>query len=301
MAKTSMQIQEEITNKIIESLKSGTIPWRKPWSTSPNCGAPTNVISGNMYRGINPLLLELHRQEYDYSCKWYATYKQWTDLGAKVLRRPEHTKPGKWGCGIIYFSRIKKKKENPSTGGEEVEVEFAMLKQYSVFNAEQVELPDHLRHLIDAEPETQNHEFVDYAPAEIAIEATGADIRFGGNKCYYSLNTDHIQMVPKHRFEFEKDYYSTVLHELSHWSEKRCEWTGNYAEGELRAEIAAAFMCSELKIPQSDDLSNTQAYLASWLKSLENDPRFIFKASTAASKAADFILSFSRQADPVTV
>ena len=106
-------------------------------------------------------------------------------------------------------------------------------------------------------------------------------------------------MVPKHHFGSEKEFYSTVLHELSHWSEKRCDWTGNYAEGELRAEIAAAFMCSELQIPQSDDLSNTQAYLASWLKSLQDDPKFIFKASTAASKAADFVLSFSRQTEPV--
>ena len=300
MAKNSKQIQEEITNKIIESLKSGTIPWRKPWNTSPNCGAPTNVVSGRAYGGINPILLELHRQEYDFSCKWYATYKQWQDLGAKVLHRPDHVKPGEWGAGIIYYAPIKKTKEDPTTG-EEVEVEFAMLKQYSVFNAEQVELPDHLRHLIDVEPETKNDEFVDYEPAEIAIQATQADIRFGGNKCYYSVNSDHIQMVSKHRFKNEKEYYSTVLHELAHWSEKRCDWTGNYAEGELRAEIAAAFMCSELQIPQSEDLSNTQAYLASWLKSLQSDPRFIFKASTAASKAADYVLSFSRQADPVTV
>lgn len=300
MAKTTKQIQEEITNKIIESLKAGTIPWRKPWSTSPNCGAPTNVVSDRTYRGINPLLLEIHRQEYDYSSKWYATYKQWQDLGAKVVHRPSHVKPGEWGCGIIYYAPIKKTKEDPATG-EEIEVEFGMLKQYSVFNAEQVELPDHLRHLIDVEPEKKNDQFVIYERAENAIQSTESVIRFGGDKCYYSPSTDHIQMVPKHRFEFEKDYYSTVLHELAHWSEKRCEWTGNYAEGELRAEIAAAFMCSELQIPQSEDLSNTQAYLASWLKSLENNPRFIFKASTAASKAAVYVLSFSRQPESVSV
>ena len=74
---------------------------------------------------------------------------------------------------------------------------------------------------------------------------------------------------------------------------------GSSREGELRAEIAAAFMCSEIGIPQSDDLSNTEAYLASWLKSLESDHRFIFKASAAASKAADYVLSFSREAEPV--
>jgi len=298
MAKSTKQIQEEITNKIVESLKAGTIPWRKPWSTSPNCGAPANIVSGKAYRGINPLLLELHRQEHDFSCKHYATWNQWRDLGATVMKRPDHVKPGEWGCGIIYYAPIKKTKEDPTTG-EEIEIEFAMLKSYCVFNAEQVELPDHLRHLVDVEPETKNDEFVDLAPAEIAIAATQANIRFGGDKCFYNRITDHIQMVPKHRFGNEKEFYSTALHELSHWSESRCDWTGNYAEGELRAEIAAAFMCSELQIPQSDDLSNTEAYLASWLKSLERDPRFIFKASTAASKAADYVLSFSRQTEAV--
>ncbi len=298
MAKSTKDIQAEITNKIIDSLKAGTIPWRKPWSTSPNSGTPTNLVSGKSYRGINPLLLELHRQEHNFTTKWYGTFNQWRDLGARVEKRPDHVPPGEWGCSIIYYAPIRKTKEDPTTG-EEIEVEFAMLKQYIVFSAEQVELPDHLRHLVDVEPETKNDEFVDFAPAEIAIAATEANIKFGGNKCFYSPATDHIQMVQKHRFQFEKEFYSTCLHELSHWSESRCDWTGSYAEGELRAEIAAAFMCSELQIPQSDDLTNTQAYLQSWLKSLENDPRFIFKASSAASKASDYILSFSRQTAPV--
>ncbi|HBN74928.1 MAG TPA: hypothetical protein DD473_03720 [Planctomycetaceae bacterium] len=298
MAKSTKQIQEEITNKIIESLKAGTIPWRKPWSTSPNCGAPTNIISGKAYRGINPLLLELHRQQHDFSSKHYATWNQWRDLGAKVEKRPDHVKPGEWGAGIIYYAPIRKTKEDPMTG-EEVEVQFAILKQYTVFSAEQVELPDHLLHLVDVGPDTKNDKFVDFAPAEIAIAATEADIRFGGDKCFYMPSKDYIQLVSKHQFASEKEFYSTCLHELSHWSEKRCDWTGSYAEGELRAEISAAFMCSELQIPQSDDLTNTQAYLASWLKSLQNDPRFIFKASAAASKASDYVLSFSRQAELV--
>ncbi len=87
MAKSAKQIQADITHKIIESLQQGTIPWRKPWSTSPNCGAPTNLVSGKRYRGINPLLLELHRQENNFHSKWYATWNQWRDLGANVMRR----------------------------------------------------------------------------------------------------------------------------------------------------------------------------------------------------------------------
>ena len=250
------------------------------------------------YRGINPLLLELHRQEHGFQSKWYATFNQWRDLGATVQRRPKEVKPGEWGCGIIYYAPIKKTKEDPQTG-EEVEVQFGLLRQYTVFSAEQVVLPPNLEHLTDFDFENQHDEFVDFAPAELAITATEADVRFGGDKCFYSRSTDHIQMVEKQFFSIEKEYYSTLLHELSHWSEMRCDWKGNYAEGELRAEMAAAFMAAELEIPQSDDLTNTNAYLQSWLKSLQDDSRFIFKASSAASKATEFVLSFSREAEPV--
>ena len=55
----------------------------------------------------------------------------------------------------------------------------------------------------------------------------------------------------------------------------------------------------ELGVPASDDLTNHVAYLKSWLQAMRNDPRFIFVASAQASKAADFILSFSRKSEDV--
>ena len=56
-------------------------------------------------------------------------------------------------------------------------------------------------------------------------------------------------------------------------------------------------MLAELGIPQSDDLSNVTAYLGHWLKVLKRDHSAIFTAASAASKAADFILAFSRPAE----
>jgi antirestriction protein ArdC len=58
---------------------------------------------------------------------------------------------------------------------------------------------------------------------------------------------------------------------------------------------------AELNVPQSADLSNHQAYVKTWLHQLRNDNRYIFRASTAANKAADYLLSFSRQPDPEPV
>jgi antirestriction protein ArdC len=297
MASQQEQIRSEITSKIVDSLKKGSIPWRRPWSLSPNAGAPTNLVSGKPYRGINPLLLSLHQDQHGFTSKWYATFNQWRELGATVMRRPDKVAPGAWGCGVIFYAQVSKTKTDPKTG-EEIEDRFPILKQYSVFNAEQVELPRNLRHLANTETEIKPTEFIDFVPAEAAIAATQADIRYGGDKCFYSPATDHIQMVEKQRFNSEKEFYATSFHELAHWSERRCDWTGSYAEGELRAEMAASFLCAELSIPDTDDLTNVQAYLQSWLKALQSDPKYIFKASAAASKAADYVLSFSRKLEP---
>ena len=66
----------------------------------------------------------------------------------------------------------------------------------------------------------------------------------------------------------------------------------------LAALGGPAFALTELGVPQSDDLTNTQAYVASWLAAMANDPAYIFRAATQANKAVDFLLSFSRTPEP---
>jgi antirestriction protein ArdC len=141
--------------------------------------------------------------------------------------------------------------------------------------------------------------FVDFEPAETAIRTTGATIQIGGERAYYCPRRedgsgDFIQCPHKHQFTEEKEYYATVLHELMHWSQSRLDWKGKYSEGELRAEIGACYALAELDVPQSDDMTNHHAYVKHWLECLKNDPKFIFSCAAAASKAADFVLSFSR-------
>jgi antirestriction protein ArdC len=102
-------------------------------------------------------------------------------------------------------------------------------------------------------------------------------------------------MMPhEHQFENFPVYAEVLAHELLHWSEWRTGWTGSYPEGELRAEIGSCFLTSALGIPASEDLSNHQAYVQSWIKALSDDPNYIFAAASAASKGVEFILNFSR-------
>ena len=44
-------IYQAITERFVEQLKRGTVPWQKPWF------AVQNIVSRKPYRGINSLLL----------------------------------------------------------------------------------------------------------------------------------------------------------------------------------------------------------------------------------------------------
>jgi antirestriction protein ArdC len=288
-------IRKAITDQIIAALESGNVPpWRRPWRLGTNAGGAANVVTKRAYRGLNPILLDMASQKHGLASKWWATFAQWKAMGGRIMPRPSDVPPGKWGTQIVFWSPVTKKVENDH--GDLEDDKFFVLRLYTVFNVDQVEGLDHLR---AGQPDT-SESIVDYQPAEEAIAATGANIRFGGGKAFYSPSEDFIQVPPKATFESLDEYYGTCLHELCHWSEPRLNWSrkekeNTYQLGELVAEISSCYTCRELGVPASDDLSNHIAYVKSWLQAMKNDPRFIFMASAQASKATDFILSFSRK------
>jgi antirestriction protein ArdC len=295
------EIRTKITGTIVEALRAGGVPpWRMPWASHPNGrGLPTNAATDRRYSGVNPLILQLAARRQSFRSKYWATFQQWSALDCCVKPRPSDVAPGAWGTTAILFKPITKTEIDKKTG-EEKERAFPVLRTFTLFNADQVHGADRWR--VNDDPVNAN--FVDFQPAETAIVATGADIRHGGDRAFYRRSTDggegdSIQLPHKHQFAEAKEYYSTALHELAHWSEVRLGWTGSYAIGELRAEIASAYLLAELGVPQSDDLTNCQSYLSWWLAELKDDASCILRISTAASRAADHVLSYSRPREAV--
>jgi antirestriction protein ArdC len=95
----------------------------------------------------------------------------------------------------------------------------------------------------------------------------------------------------------QESYYSTLLHELTHWTapEQRCNRTlGNrfgddaYAMEELVPELGAVFLCTKLGFTLEPRLDHAQ-YLTSWLSVLKADKKAIFAAASAASTAVEFL------------
>jgi antirestriction protein ArdC len=293
------EIRARVTARIVEALQKGSAPWRKPWSALENAGFPTNVVSKKRYSGVNPLLLQLVASERCFRSQYWGTYRQWQALGGQVTRRPNDVPPGQWGTKVIFWSPVTKVRKKDD--GTEEEIEFPILREYTVFNADQVEGEAIDPYRVRLPNKTTP---VGYGPAERVIAATGADIRHvpGDTVAYFRPPLDYIVLPLKAQFEDGPGglpgYYATACHELAHWSEHRLGWTGSYALGELRAEIAACYLTAEIGIPHAGATQNHALYLAYWIKALKEDHSIIFKIAAAASKASDFILSFSREHQP---
>jgi antirestriction protein ArdC len=277
------RIREVITQRIAEALKNNFAPPSRRWSSDPNCGFPTNIVSKMKYRGVNPLLLG----QMDFVSRWWGTYRQWQALGGQI-------RPGETSTLVIFYMAVEKEADDP----------FYLLRQYPVFNIEQVvgEKLDTHRPTPDAQEVLPDDAF---SVADNAIKATGASIRFGGNQAFYAYPTgpawpdhtggDFIRCPHRRQFPDIRNWYATLFHELAHWSEIRLGWNGSCGMGELIAEMTACYLSSELQLPQSEDQGYHESYIQSWLQAMENDSKWIFQAAKQADKATDFLLSFSRK------
>lgn len=199
-------IREDVTNRVVAALQSGVVRfWRQTWAKSANSGTPTSAVSGKPYRGINRILLSLLGHE----SKWFATYAGWRSLGGQVRR-------GERGVTAILYKPVTKKKVNDD--GEEEQSSFAFMKTFSLFHISQVD--GDLSRFRDVPKPDSEPAFVDCGPAEEVFEATGADVRFGGGRAFYSPSHDYIQLPPKSAFSNEKthEFYSVLAHETVHWS-----------------------------------------------------------------------------------
>jgi antirestriction protein ArdC len=283
------EIRQQITSQIVEALTNGNLPpWRRPWSNDLNApGLHTSLSTGNPYRGINQILLSVAASKRNFQSRWWGTFNQIKANGGYVLKGEKATK-------IILWKPISRKRTNED--GQEVDDDFLVMREFHVFNAQQSSgLPQYQVGFAPPKQDTGER----YENADEVIEATSADIRYGGNEAFYRSSEDFIQVPYRHQFKTPEAFYETTFHELCHWTEHptRLNWNRpdeGYSMGELIAEIGSCFVMAELGLPTSANMTNHAAYLQSWLKGMNGDPKFIFRAAAQASKAVEFVMSFSR-------
>jgi antirestriction protein ArdC len=287
-------LYQQITDKIIAELEQGRVPWVQPWSnvTAP-LGLPRNASTGRPYSGINVLILWIACIERGFTNQKWLTFRQALKIGA-------HVRKGEKGTTVLYADRFipyRERARAAQSGDDPQAIPF--LKSFTVFNTDQcADLPVDL-----APPPAPPADNLILPQADALIRATGADIRIGGNKAFYVPSADYIQMPPRSSFFDPTDFYRVVLHEASHWTGARLNrdlsgtfGSPSYGREELCAELSCSYVCAALSIPPT--LRHAD-YLAGWLQILREDNRAIIRASSAASKAADYLLAL-RDQDPVS-
>lgn len=281
-----VDVYEIITNRIIELLEQGTVPWKKPWTEA---GVPMNAISKRPYRGINFwLLLSL-----DYERNLFLTWDQIKASGASV-------KKGEHGHIIAFWKVIKKEalSEGEATN-QEKQKNVPLLRYYKVFNVAQcIDLPEgFIEPLVQVELKP-----IEECEAIIHTMPQCPVIKHKEQKAFYRITEDFINMPKKKSFRKSDDYYATFFHELIHSTghEKRLNrstiaemaefGSETYSIEELVAELGSAYLCSFAGI-LSGQINNNAAYIKGWLGKLRDDKRFIVRASAYAQRATDFILN----------
>jgi antirestriction protein ArdC len=264
---------DEITNRIIELLNQGVVPWRRPWTS----GRPLNLHTAQPYHGINTLVLS----SAPYESPYWVTFHQARERGGSVRK-------GERGWPITFWSM----REIPGEGDEEAK-QLAMLRRWTVFNVEQcdgVEYPTPVVRPMD-----------DIAAAARIVKAmpTAPKIKHGGDRAFYRPASDDVQMPPKKSFQAATGYYAVLFHELIHSTGhpsrlnrpdimKSNFGTQPYAKEELIAEMGAAMLCGEAGIAPLT-IDNSASYIASWMRALRDDMRLLILAAGAAQKAAKYI------------
>lgn len=274
-------IYEIVTQKIIDLLEAGVVPWEIPWKTAN--GMPRNLVTQRPYRGINFWLL-LCRKD---SLPFYLTFEQAKSLGGTIRKGEKSTMVVFWKL-LKYEDKDKEEKVTP------------FLRYYHIFNISQIDG-------IDAKkiPTTEafDHDFNPISAADAIIQKwiDCPKIEWGKDYAYYAPLLDMVCMPDPRTFFRDEQCYSTMFHELVH-STGHSSRLGrherlkdhkfgscDYSQEELVAEMGAAYLCGITGIEQ-ETIQNNAAYIKSWIRTFKNDPKVLIMAAAQAQKAVDYIL-----------
>jgi len=284
------KVREIITEKIIEKLEQGTIPWRQPWSDR----WPENYFSRKRYRGMNLLLLYMQNR----GCPYWATFKQIKGAGGTIKKDSESAMVVYYKTKTINVEKVEKNKEGVvqrDSNGDPLtwttHKEIPMTRYYRVFNIEDTDLP--------VPNKDQEKPQVLTSAQDVWESWDGRPGLKKANKCFYFPLFDYIGMVPIEDFDTPEHHSAVWFHEMIHatghssrldrlTSSPAAFGSEDYSKEELVAEIGSAILLSKTDI--TIDWENTSAYIKGWLSKLRNDKNIIFQAASKADKAVSLIL-----------
>lgn len=271
-----MNVYEIATNKIVEQLEKGVVPWHRPWYAC----RPQNWVTGKRYNGINIFVLKGGE---------YLTYKQCKAAGGTVRH-------GEKGHPVFFFSFIDK--EDDSDGEDEKKMKSVpIFKYYTVFEVSQC---DGIERKEKGDGTLDDFKPIETAENIIAGYADKPEIKNTSPYAAYNKGDDIVYMPPKELFKTELRYYSTLFHELGHSTGAKnrlnrdlsgMSGSKDYAREELVAELTSSMLVTECRLCNNEDVyEQSAAYIKGWIEKLNNDSRAFVFAASRAKKAYEYIL-----------
>ena len=308
--------REQVAESFIRSLQETPREWTKHWASN-ETGRPRNLVTGRAYRGLNMAYLKFIENQRDFHDPRWLTYKQAVDAGYTI---PKGTKMTPVEYFFMYDHLLKQtipwKKYNalsdaeknervdtasgkpaePGVSGNRIKPRYELRhRDHYVFNASQLEgVPEY------SFDRTVN----DIAPSAV-VDAVAEGLQVPiihkeQDRAFYTPATDQITLPLRSQFDSDYDYQSTALHELGHATghEKRLArdirnryGSSEYAYEELIAEITSCYMGEYVSQPMSEaDMENHLAYVQGWIKEIQSDDTYLFRAMRQAEQAADYMI-----------
>ena len=279
----AFDIYAAVTDRIIQQMEQGCVPWTKPWTGVQN--AAISGTTGKPYSLLNQMLLNKSGP--------YYTFNQIQKLGGTVRK-------GERAAFVVFWKQIPVKEQDSQTGVIKESL-VPMLRYYKVFHIDQCEgiSAKHTKtlHMPDGAEAIEEAQEIIYGYLE---RENVKLLHQEGDKAFYRPSTDEVVLPIRKQFMSTAEYYSTVFHELTHstghasrlnrLTQAAFFGSEDYSKEELVAEIGAAALVNHVGLETSNSIRNSAAYIQNWLKVLRDDKRFIVSASGRAEKAVNLIL-----------
>lgn len=287
-------VYKMVTDRVLEMINKGVIPWNKPWSFSGKAEneQAINYVTRKPYSLINQWLLMEPGE--------YLTFKQVVAAKGKIRK-------GAKARFVVFFTHVPFEKKNERTGETEIAT-YPLLRYYNVFHIKDTEgVESKLQDPAEPDAPVADLPMCDEADSAIDAYVAGQDgLKFindrESDRAYYSPAEDKVVVPMRKQFKDMAEYYSTAFHELTHSTliESRCNrrtagavafyGSHEYSREELVAEMGAAMLCSNFKVDTEKAFRNSVGYLQGWSAKLKGDPRAIVVAAGKAEKAVRYIL-----------
>ncbi|QKE39982.1 MAG: DUF1738 domain-containing protein [Ferrovum myxofaciens] len=252
--KKPRDLRQEITDKFLEALDQGKIPWEKPWESLEH-GMPRNMDTGREYNGGNSLILMLEQNARGYTDPRFGTFRQIGELGGKVTRGEKgipiefcgkepfyhrrdtsvwhqgqtHKVFGEEG-NIVHLGKFKDTAATKSVPNSLISVfhkdktlswdeahknlDRFVARSYVVFNVEQCTDLEKLPPLILPDYKIPTNERAERIMAAMQKDSLG--FAEHPEHAFYSPKRDEVSLPPRQSFKTVEGYYGTALHEIGH-------------------------------------------------------------------------------------